>query len=154
VNPLALARTNRGNCARRRPWRRAGLRREPHCDVPSRSAPTPTGSHLEHALPCARRSTHVRSFPHWEGGANTTATPPSPRPRRHRPRRDGRRPLVRVPSSQQPRGSPVRLSRGDQSPRRSGASPPARPFHAAVAFRGIPSNTLGHLRNRRGSSCA
>jgi hypothetical protein len=80
--------------------------------------------------------------------------PPSPRPRRRRPRRDGRRPLVRVPSSQQPRGSPVRLSCGDQSPRRSGTSPPARPFHAAVALRGIPSNTLGHLRNRKGSSCA
>jgi hypothetical protein len=64
VNLLALARTNRGNRARRRPSRRAGLRREPHCDVPSRPAPTPTSSHLARALSRARCSTHVRSFPH------------------------------------------------------------------------------------------
>jgi hypothetical protein len=30
-------------------------------------------------------------------------------------------------------------------------SPPARPCHAAVALRDIPSNTLDHLRNRSGS---
>jgi hypothetical protein len=67
VNPLALARTDRERRARRRTWRRAGLHRDPRCDVPSR----PT-LHLLVATLHARCLTYavaptIRSFPHWEG---------------------------------------------------------------------------------------
>jgi hypothetical protein len=105
VNPLALARTDRGRRARRCPWRRAGLRRDPRCDVPSRPA-----LHLLVAALCARRLGYIvaptnRSSPHWKMGAITNAAPPSPRRRQFRPHRDGHQLPSLRPSSPATQGS-------------------------------------------------
>jgi hypothetical protein len=85
VHPVAFAPTNCWRRARRRPCRRAGLCRAP-VRAPSRPAPSPTGAHHAQALP---RAAHTAAHP-WD--AHTSAASSSPHPRRHRSRRERRRP--------------------------------------------------------------
>jgi hypothetical protein len=100
---------------------------------------------------------HARSFPHRDGA-------PTPPPRRHRCARAGANlaatavaPLVHVPSSQQPQGSLVRLSCGDQTRwrqprRRQGRAAPPSPLGT---FRRTPWTTFktaGGLLCTRGAT--
>jgi hypothetical protein len=81
-------------------------------------------------------------------GTSTAAAPTSPRAHRRRPRRDSHHPLFCVPSSPATQGGRLRLSHNVQSPRRRGASPPARSSRATISLLGFSSNTLGQCWNR------
>jgi hypothetical protein len=138
-----FAPTDRGRRARRRPWRRAGLRRAP------RACPVLTCTFAHWGSPCARattRSTHGRSWIGRPHQRRVVIAAPAPAPTT--PRTPS--PFCARPSSKHPKGSP-RATGWSPGARRCGTSPPAGPCLAAAtssAFRGtlgLSSKTAGDL---------
>jgi hypothetical protein len=126
VHPVAFAPTNRGRRARRRPWRRAGLRRAPvHARL---------DRHLTHwGSPCtsATRAAHTAAHP-WDAHTSTASSPLSCVTRRVSTPRGvhGLPGGVQAPSAVEPR-------------RRQGRIPPPPPQALFVEHLGCPRKTVG-----------